>query len=293
MVGKGISAELYEKNCTIPNLPGFRYEATTFITATQQIVTCSGRGYGNTKFFDCLVLNLAAQRWEAGIIGDLKEERQFAAVVAMPWGVYVLGGESYKITRETSELLASGSNVWEAGPKLPGSFRGGCAVAISRDSFLMIDSYGPWQFNRSTAGPTSSEGWQPSSPWPQLQKTRGGQFGPSCALLGRTVVVAGGGSFDAGASAATELIDIDSRTIRFGGDMTQSRRAFHLILVESVTGSRILALGGEQKSTNLDSVEEWQSESETWKQISPLQERRYRYGAVAVPAHLVCPTMEK
>ena len=56
----------------------------------------------------------------------------------MPDGVYIFGGyEWYSI--ETSDFLPKFSNIWEAGPEIPGNgIAYGCGVKISNTEIVLI-----------------------------------------------------------------------------------------------------------------------------------------------------------
>ena len=195
--------------------------------------------------------------------------------------------------RGSSDFLPAGETSWIEGPVLPIRFYHSCAVAISSTRFLIIrkdsnDGQGIWEFDLDhTAGlPTDNRGWRPADTWPNLLSRR--YMGHGCAVIGSTLVVAGGGSGDA--RKTTEIIDLETKAIRHGQDMLGIREWFQLFTVVS-PGSKptLLALGGWSGSSMLRTVEEWDPESETWREAEgELVQARSDYGAVVVEKSLVC-----
>ena len=51
----------------------------------------------------------------------------------------------------------------------------------------------------------------------------------------------------------------------------------------------MLAFGGYDGSTYLNTVEEWVEESSTWKAAGNLVEEKSNFGALRAPRHIVCP----
>ena len=85
----------------------------------------------------------------------------------------------------TSDFLAAGSQQWVTGPATPvegvWDVRGPCSVAISEESFLVIGGLNIREYRVDLAKPTSNEGWQISTRWPDLQQNRAQQ--PGCARI--------------------------------------------------------------------------------------------------------------
>ena len=81
---------------------------------------------------------------------------------------------------------------WEEGPDLPIAMDYGCAVSISSTTFLIISKRDVREFDAAfDAGkPTSNSNWKDSATWPQLQTER--WYHPGCAVIGKTLVIAGG-----------------------------------------------------------------------------------------------------
>ena len=312
------SSELYPPSCAVPSLPlGGIVGSVTFLSpwvstwgSSGQIVSCGGVVSGcdpgcssNDATHQCFALNMdwkneftgAVGRWESSVVGNLNRPRWRASVVSLPGvGVYVLGGI---VTSDggSSDFLPAGETSWQEGPGLPIRFYHSCAVAISSTRFLIIrkdtdDGQGIWEFDLDhTAGvPTDNSGWRPADTWPNLLSRR--YMGHGCAVIGSTLVVAGGGSGDA--RKTTEIIDLEAKTVRRGQDMLGIREWFQLFTVAS-PGSKpsLLAVGGWISSVRdtLKTVEEWDPETETWREANgELMQARSDYGAVVVDNAVVC-----
>jgi hypothetical protein len=168
----------------------------------------------------------------------------------------------------------------------------GCSVKISNSQFLAIRDSNIVEFDSSLAGPLSTAGWRPAGTWPDLAT---GRTWHGCAATGGRVVVAGGQDGEYNRLKTTEVLDLSSRTVTAGPEMLEARSSLQLAVLPAPggAGGRVLALGGYRDGGNyLASVEEWlpgPGGTSTWRRLDPLQERRYAFGAVALPARLVCP----
>merc|ERR1712083_492371 len=124
----------------------------------------------------------------------------------------------------------------------------------------------------------------------------GRQGDHSCAKHGDKVIVAGGKG--GGYLQSTEVLDITTRTISTGGDMASPRSYFNLATISRGGGDTTFALAGRSvsytlytsSSEQLNSVEEWEEESSTWKAASNLDTARYLFGVVTIPKKIICPT---
>ena len=167
-----------------------------------------------------------------------------------------------------------------------------CAVQISQLSFLAIHGNDIREYQVDVANPTSSSGWQEANKWPRLQTERGAQ--PGCALIAdNKVVIAGGHS---GGNSGTylkssEVLDLATKTITPGGDMTSPRVYFHLATITLYGAPKIFAIGGDPGSTPwLDSVEEFHPKNKSWTLAPTLGEIRGAFALASIQKHLVCRT---
>ena len=88
--------------------------------------------------------------------------------------------------------------------------------------------------------------------------------------------------------ATTEVLDLETRKIEFAGELATPRRFFHIVKIVEAGLDRYLAMGGYDGSSYLDSVEEFDADTLTWKQSSNLMETRAYYGAVALDRSILC-----
>ena len=212
-------------------------------------------------------------------MSDLPEPRYSAATASTAAGTFLLGGLPIS-QGSTSAFLAMDSMAWEEGPALPQAMVAPCAARISPTSLLLLYGKTLLEFDSSVGGPTSQAGWRPAGTWPDLLTDR--NLWPGCAVVGRTLYIAGGYSRPTFLQT-TETLDLDTRTISPGPSMASPRRWFHLV---TLPGPRLLAIGGRDRSNTLASVEEL--EEGAWVEAAALEGRRDTYGAVAVPEGLVC-----
>ena len=209
-------------------------------------------------------------------MSDLPEPRSSAATASTAAGTFLLGGDS----SSTLAFLAADSMAWEEGPRLPQVMGAPCAAQISPTSFLLLYRKTILEFDSSLDGPRSTAGWRPAGTWPDLLTSR---EWPGCAVVGRTLYIAGG-SWGGSILQTTETLDLDTRTISPGPSMASPRHWFHLV---TLPGPRLLAIGGRDNDWNLlASVEEL--EEGAWVEAAALEGGRWGYGAVAVPEGLLC-----
>ena len=246
------------------------------------------------------MLNPLTGQWEEAEIGKLSNKRYGSlAVTLASHGTYMLGGPGFD---KKSELLAPGSTTWMEGPTLPIQAYGGCAVPISEDSFILIYAESVREFDASIAGPKSSDSWTEEAGWPKLQTER---YSMACEKVGNKIIVAGGsyGTSTYGQLGtyfkSTEVIDIGSRSISFGGDLAEARRGGQIV----TSNGHVFFIGGLYRTINeeeegkfnyvvLNSVEEWDPSTETWQQVStPIHAKRSKFSAIAAPMNLVCPPL--
>ena len=278
------SVELYGQATTLPALPHPRYGHVSFLSNTGDLVTCGGRYEDDSS---CVTLRPSPepQAWEVGVVGDLRSSaRYLASVVTLAAiGTYVLGGDADAET--TGDVLLTGSSTW-TGLQLPMNHQYGCATAIGRHQFLVTG--GRWtgtsvrEFDARAGGPTSTKGWRSAATWPQLQQGRGYH---ACATIGSKVIVAGG-EWSASPLSSMEILDLESKSIRYGGDLQAGRYYFHLATVGEGAAQRLLAFGGVGGGR---SVEEWRPARGTWRtQELGLSSPRDSYGSVVLPPSLRC-----
>ena len=291
------STVLYPEDCSVPNMDEVRAHHVTFLTrdSPPRIATCGGRGvFGSSFKKDCLVLRDG--QWKGGELGDLPDEREYSASARIEEGVFLLGGIR---TPSSSVFLRAKSRRWESGPGLPVDMKyGPCAAPIGSHSFLIVYGTDVYEFDTRVAGPTDDAGWRPKEKWPQLQVYRRNR--PGCGVLKNMFVVAGGrdnsGNWRLGTSSnnlkSTEIINLETKKISFGGEMKKPRTSFYLLSIDGT----LFALGGFSLTPGLGrlgrhylaDVEEFVEETGTWKPAKSLDGNRSSYGGVAITKDLVC-----
>ena len=238
------------------------------------------------------MLDVENQRWEKNVIGEMTMRRSWSAVVSVEnVGTYIIGGEAYQASsdmKDTTDFLESGLTKWTAGPDLPVSMIAPCAVNISPLSFLAIDGYNIREYQVDVTNPTSSSRWQEANKWPRPQRKRSLQ--PGCALTNDYKVVIAGG-YHYGYLKSSEVLDLATKTITPGGDMTSPRVYLHLATITLYGAPKIFAIGGDPGSTPwLDSVEEFHPKNKSWTLAPTLGEIRGAFALASIQKHLVCRT---
>ena len=85
----------------------------------------------------------------------------------------------------------------------------------------------------------------------------------------------------------TEIINIETRIRRYGGDLKHARAYFRMVTVHDPV-PRLLAFGGSAFGGSRDEVEEFSEDTATWRVVDKMQDKRSNFGIVAVPKDLVC-----
>merc|ERR1711936_290818 len=287
--GNTASTEVFPSCSSPPPLPSTRSGHQSFKTSdpTPLIASCGG-WTGGDYTASCLVLDLDNQRWDESRMGSLTTPRYRGAVVELKQGVLFLGGDG-SAAETTSDFLATGSLQWQQGPRLPQAMYRFCAVPVTESRFITIEDDKIHEFDAAIAGPTSEEGWRDSTLWPTLETWRGDT--PGCAKIGNKVILTGG-TDGRRVLQSTLVLDITTRTISTGGDMAAPRRWFNLATISRGGGETTFAIAGGLSSsyTSLNSVEEWEEESSTWKAAGNLDTARAGFGVVTIPKKIICPT---
>ena len=58
-------------NCSVPDLPEWRYNHASFVTKWGALAVCGGFWDGKPFSSDCLVLNKTSKKWERNVLGDI------------------------------------------------------------------------------------------------------------------------------------------------------------------------------------------------------------------------------
>ena len=129
---------------------------------------------------------------------------------------------------------------------------------------------------------------EPKDSWPNLLTKR---FGPGCGATSYHLVVAGGVSGLDDVLTSVEVFHIATKALRRGGSLQQARAYFQIIPVGS-THLRLLAVGGQNGTSTLDTSEWWEEEENSWEGGPALARGRSNFGAIMAPPYLVCSGMD-
>ena len=252
------------ENCSVPELPEWRYNHGSFITWWGALAVCGGQYNSRPTSSDCLVLNTTTKQWEHGVLNNLLGSK----VV----GVASIGVGTYIVHTATISFLPTDELRWIAGPSPPDFVE--CAAKVSEESFFIFTTNtSVRQFDSST------EDWSADGTWPNLQVQR---FGPGCATLGDKSIVAGGRNLRNDLLKSVEIIFLNSKTLGKGEDMQRPREIFNLVAV----GNTLMALGGYNNDT---SIEVWEETVERWREASmSLVLSRMSFSAVAITDDSIC-----
>ena len=269
------------ENCSVPPLPETRYGFGSFIAPTQppQLAVCGGWWMGKPNSTDCLTLNVTSGQWERGtfrngLLGDGVR------------GVINIEGEGIFVVHSFGiSVLTPGSDSWVAGPEFLASAE--CSCNISSTSFVTIHMNDTHNVREYSVSNGEAE-LKPLDSWPSLLTKR---HGPGCGATSYHLVVAGGGSGWDEVLTTVEIFHIESRALRRGADLRQARAFFHIIPVGS-THPRLLAIGGQNGSTAVDTSEWWEAEEDSWEEGPPLSTGRSTFAALMAPPHLVCSEVD-
>ena len=284
--GNGFSSEattsvdlIGDVTCVLPQLPiNIPYQPSIILTNDNQILACGG--YPN-NMHECLVLK--DQNWIKH--SDLIEKRYDSSAVTMAKGVYILGGDN-SFSQTTSEFLPTGSTNWHVGPNIPEGFTKGCAVKVSDFELILIGGYKTR--NRIIKLNVNTKEWT------NLGELKEGRYAHSCAVMSGKIIVSGGKTSNEMILKSTEIISLDNPTAsRIVGSLNEERGYPGLAVSHINNQPTLLAIGGEfyQNGTKYrNSIETWNSNSESWTLSSDLKldRKKYHFGFLSILSSLLC-----
>ena len=294
--GRLASTEIYPKikTCSTPSLPKKNSLHALFMTAGTQpvLASCGGISDRYRSLDACLVFDADHQRWDEDMMSSLPQvRRDFSVVTLENVGVYAIGGGGTKkhSSKSTSDFLPANSLQWTRGPGLPkdvSAHAAGCAVIISKTSFIYINFGVIREYKIDVANPTSNQGWMPANRWPAISR----RAAHTCARIGSYVLIAGGWGNGVGGLSSTKIIDIATRKVRLGGNLVTPRYNHNLATVTTGGLTKTFALGGNRSGGKyLSTVEEWDEDNLKWKPAGNLKVARSEFAAITVPLSVVCP----
>ena len=129
---------------------------------------------------------------------------------------------------------------------------------------------------------------EPIDSWPSLSTKR---RAPGCGATSYHLVVAGGVSDWDNILTSVEVFHIKSKALRRGGSLKQARAYFQIIPVGS-THPRLLAVGGQNGTSTIDTSEWWEEEEDSWEEGPALSRGRTNFAALMAPHHIVCSEID-
>ena len=252
----------------LPSLPEKNYRHSMVITNNNQLMTLGG-DYGDKN--QCY--KLVNGSWEKQ--SPLTQPRKWAVGITMADGIYVFGGSESPCT---SDFLPNGQKEWQEGPALltPGIERGH-GVAISPTELLLV---GGWDTPKKILKYNIE-----SRNWTEIGSLLVGRDHHRCFFHGGRVVVTGGETRKKYLQS-TEIINIFDGTSREVGDLNVAR-SYHGMGIAHINGkSKLIVFGGYNGlGSFLNSIEEWDEESETWtKSNMTLSEAKSGFGYCQLPS---------
>ena len=264
-------------HCDIPNLPKeINGQPSLILTYTEQVLLCGG--YRNLK--NCLILN--SLEWSQH--STLIDERSFAAGVTLSSGIFLFGG--YESNR-TWEWLPTGSLSWRKGVSripFPG-FADGCATHVSGTKIVLIG--GRHTERRILMFDVDTGDMD------EIGELNVGRIDHACTKFQDEIVVSGGLTSSKKVFYSTELINVRTGSARVGPDMNYARRAHGLVVAHLKGLPTVFAVGGsyydnDGRKRYLDSTELLDNHLQSWTMFEDsLSERKYAFGYLSVPSHLV------
>ena len=188
---------------------------------------------------------------------------------------YIFGGESKPFS---SEILRHDSDMWHIGPSIPinKTGTGHCGVSISDNKLLLIPGNDGYNVNNIVELTTSTNIWRNTSVGISCQ------WSHSCLHFNGKVFVTGGRGYR-DILDKTEIIEMDNGnlTIRNGGSLKRKRYDHGMGIITLDGIPTLIAFGGRSHfilgNLWLDSVEIWNSTSETWQESDLKMERPRAY----------------
>ena len=300
------SSELLGSNCPIPDLPYERSGHITALTTDGTVIACGGETLEDEEVVPdttCVMLDLASKQWvphsktpEARIANSATTTIEDAVVIV---GLKPIDGTNDPSFAQT--FLHFTDNYWGAwyynydsvlaGDQSFAVGYGACVIALEKNKFLVIGG-SPATLGSEATRVMECDLMDAASVctlWPPLSQPR---VNHACQKLGNNVIISGGVHGDAIIST-TSILNIETKTEHFGGDMNKPRAAFGMALMNG----KVVAFGGEtvsptnysQERVETRSLEEWNEDKEQWMTRNDTMEvSRSHFGFVSVPPELAC-----
>ena len=160
---------------------------------------------------DCLTLNVTSGQWERGTFTNPLLGDGVRGVINMEGqGVFLIHSSGMSV-------LAPESNTWSPGLPFPAPAECGCT--IKEDRFVTVHMNDSHNVREYFVKNSEAEA-EASATWPSLLVKR---RAPGCGATLYHLIVAGGVSNWDEVLASVEVFNIEKRSLRVGGPMTQAR----------------------------------------------------------------------
>ena len=287
---------LGDTTCSLPKLTyGISDAPQMFLhvnkDGNKEVVICGGY----PKKTSCLKLVNGA--WNH--FPELNKKRILGHVaVSMEDKSFIFGGND---NRKSSEVIERGSGSWKEGPLIPGNgIDDSCGVAISKDEILLIGGYktenqiitynmtsNTWknETSKEISTETSNETSSETSNETFLETDRKHH---KCAFFKNQLFITGGYK----GLKSVDILTLDPFNISKGAELNVGRYKHGLGLIHHKGKLTLAAFGGiDSKWKDLDSVEVFNEDTKTWQLSTTLRlsEKKYNFGFLSVPSHLICP----
>ena len=189
----------------------------------------------------------------------LTRKREYAVAIVMSNGIYVFGGQN---TACRSDFLPNGQDEWQEGPVVPyPGIRDGHGVAISQTELLLVGGDG----SKSDMLKFNIE----SKKWTVVGSLLKGRYDHRCFIVNSKMIVTGGIGNDWNALKSTEVVELSIWKSKYAGDLNVARSGHGMGIVYINGKSKLVVFGGRTTGGSmLDSIEEWDEDTETWTMSS-------------------------
>ena len=267
---------LGDTTCSLPKLTyGISDSPQMFLHGNKEVVICGGY----PKKTSCLKLVNGA--WNH--FPELNKKRILGHVaVSMEDKSFIFGGND---NRKSSEVIERGSGSWKEGPLIPGNgIDDSCGVAISKDEILLIGGYKTE--NQIIKYNMTSNTWKNETSKETFLETDRKHH--KCAFFKNQLFITGGYK----GLKSVDILTLDPFTTSKGAELNVGRYKHGLGLIHHKGKLTLAAFGGiDSKWKDLDSVEVFNEDTKTWELSTTLRlsEKKYNFGFLSVPSHLICP----
>ena len=286
LYGKYHGNDLSKEQRELPRFYQQRFESTLNYV-NSQLLLCGGWGPQAGRTCSYLVPGKESGSWNTSY-STFVEQRADHMSVVMGGKLHLLGGDDNQEPYTTEFIEPCRSNTAKPGINLASWSRGGCAVALTHETFAVIgglDVDSCWCGKRTAMAYniTSGEHYE-------LPSMRYARMDHDCVMFKdqktkeKYILVTGGRYEGSNYVGNTELLKVGDSYWTAVGQLNYPRASLKMAVMEN----KILALGGyvekEYEATTL--VEEYDLETKTWRMARSLLYPRAGHAVAAVPSDI-------